>query len=238
MNGIIGTTILYANPRDVSPSGGMTNIWLGDADMPIVTEKKCSRCGWVKPISEFQKRRTINSKPSKLCESCREITRRWASNNKASNHKWQDENREKANASKKKWRLENPDIQKNAKIAWYALNKERTATVTKIWKLLNPEKLKEYEINYVTNNREKVYQKARNRRARKKLAIGKITAKEWQELCNKYGNKCLCCGRSDVRLTQDHVVPLVLGGTNTIENAQPLCLSCNSKKGVKVVDYR
>jgi 5-methylcytosine-specific restriction endonuclease McrA len=39
-------------------------------------------------------------------------------------------------------------------------------------------------------------------------------------------------------LTRDHVVPLKHGGLNTIENIQPLCGSCNSRKHLKHIDYR
>jgi 5-methylcytosine-specific restriction endonuclease McrA len=48
----------------------------------------------------------------------------------------------------------------------------------------------------------------------------------------------LCCGRPDVKLTQDHVVPLARGGSNLIDNIQPLCASCNSSKGTQTIDYR
>lgn len=80
-------------------------------------------------------------------------------------------------------------------------------------------------------------QDKRNRRALEKNAEGKITVREWLALCEKYG-KCLCCGRSDVKLTLDHVKPLSIGGANLISNAQPLCVSCNSRKGTKYIDYR
>lgn len=53
----------------------------------------------------------------------------------------------------------------------------------------------------------------------------------------KYGNKCLACGSSK-NICIDHVVPVFKGGKNDISNYQPLCKSCNSKKGVKVIDYR
>ena len=36
----------------------------------------------------------------------------------------------------------------------------------------------------------------------------------------------------------DHVVPLKLGGANTVDNVQPLCGSCNCKKHLKIIDYR
>lgn len=82
--------------------------------------------------------------------------------------------------------------------------------------------------------------RARNQiqRTRKAGSTGKFTAQEWQALCEYYNFTCLCCGRNDVRLTIDHVVPLKLGGTNDISNVQCLCQSCNSRKRDKFIDYR
>ena len=76
------------------------------------------------------------------------------------------------------------------------------------------------------------------RRARKLNAEGDFTVEEFEALCERYENLCLRCGRRDVLLTPDHVVPLALEGSNLISNIQPLCGACNSWKNVKVVDYR
>jgi 5-methylcytosine-specific restriction endonuclease McrA len=76
------------------------------------------------------------------------------------------------------------------------------------------------------------------RRFSKASRSGTFTHQEWKEIKEKYGNKCLCCGRSDVKLTIDHVVPFSLGGTHTADNIQPLCQRCNSKKSTKNIDYR
>jgi len=33
-------------------------------------------------------------------------------------------------------------------------------------------------------------------------------------------------------------VPLIKGGSDSIDNLQPLCGYCNSSKGTRVIDYR
>lgn len=45
---------------------------------------------------------------------------------------------------------------------------------------------------------------------------------------------CNICGKADVALTIDHIIPLSKGGTHTVENVQPLCVNCNCKKGTNL----
>jgi hypothetical protein len=44
------------------------------------------------------------------------------------------------------------------------------------------------------------------------------------------GLRCVTCG-TDERLTIDHIVAVVNGGTNDPENLQTMCKPCNSRKG-------
>lgn len=77
------------------------------------------------------------------------------------------------------------------------------------------------------------------RRCRVAKAQGSFTVRQWNSLKSDCNNTCLCCGRQEpeIKLTADHIIPVSKGGKNTIDNIQPLCGSCNSKKGIKVIDF-
>lgn len=76
------------------------------------------------------------------------------------------------------------------------------------------------------------------RRTRELLAWGSHTEKEWQELLESTGRKCLRCERTDRKLTKDHIQPLSRNGTHHISNIQPLCGPCNSWKGTRTINFR
>lgn len=104
-------------------------------------------------------------------------------------------------------------------------------------------KTKEYKAlkqkEWVRNNRSRKNWLTSKRHAVNIGAIGTFTMQEWEALKTKYGNMCLCCKRvePEITVTIDHIVPLSKGGTNNIDNIQPLCRSCNSRKNDKYIDY-
>ncbi len=69
--------------------------------------------------------------------------------------------------------------------------------------------------------------------------IGEHTWGEWQTLKIQYNYTCPSCGKHEpeIRLTQDHIIPLSRGGSDNIENIQPLCQSCNFRKHTKIIKY-
>lgn len=77
------------------------------------------------------------------------------------------------------------------------------------------------------------------RRTRKSQNGGFHTSGEWETLKAQYNWTCPCCGRSEplVKLTKDHIVPISRGGSDNIENIQPLCHDCNMKKYTSVIKY-
>lgn len=97
-----------------------------------------------------------------------------------------------------------------------------------------------YQREYGKQNRDKLTLFTNQRRARKLAANGSHTNDEWLALKTFYNFMCLCCRKCEpeIRLTRDHVIPLELGGNDSIENIQPLCARCNSKKNKKHIDYR
>ncbi len=93
-----------------------------------------------------------------------------------------------------------------------------------------------YHRNYCKNHPDNISHLKSRRYAREKNAKGSHTLKEWDELKEKFNNKCACCGQQK-KLTKDHIKPLSKGGSDFIENIQPLCRSCNSKKHNKFNIY-
>jgi D-beta-D-heptose 7-phosphate kinase/D-beta-D-heptose 1-phosphate adenosyltransferase len=78
------------------------------------------------------------------------------------------------------------------------------------------------------------------------MAIGLHSQKDWGFLKKKHNYCCAECGDSEQSLhlkwggtwksslTKDHIIPLSRGGSDNIDNIQPLCVSCNSSKHSKV----
>ena len=79
----------------------------------------------------------------------------------------------------------------------------------------------------------------RIRKSRKRGASGSFTLGEWETLKAQYNWTCPSCKRSEpkIKLTQDHIIPISRGGSNNVENIQPLCGSCNSRKFTEVIKY-
>lgn len=52
-----------------------------------------------------------------------------------------------------------------------------------------------------------------------------------RNLLRRDGMKCQYCGKSNVQLTIDHILPRSRGGREEWENLVIACVSCNNKKG-------
>lgn len=82
---------------------------------------------------------------------------------------------------------------------------------------------------------------------KKRKAGGNHTLLQWKQMKEKYNNSCLGCWKKEpeIKLCRDHIIPIAKWDEwylknkpkylcNDIENIQPLCVSCNSKKHAKL----
>ncbi len=191
--------------------------------------KWCWNCKTEKPQSEFDKDRSRPDGISARCKECRRLSvrqhyRRHVDEYKQRATEWAKNNltkrREIVSRSDAKHKEERTEYRKQ----WYQDNKPKKRESLRAWRKENPERGMSYN---------------QMRHARHSDTPGSFTAEEWNALCEKYERRCLCCGRTGVKLTADHVIPIGMpGSTNFIDGIQPLCGSCNSKKRRRTTDYR
>jgi len=210
--------------------------------MDIVTEKKCCKCKDIKNVNEFGKNSSMRDGLQRQCKSCcKENGKKWYEKNKKlgcanardwylknkeiaiqNNKSWRERNKQKSAEYSHKWRENNPQKMGESRRSWQKNNPEKSAVIGMIWRRKNPGKCIEYN---------------HKRRARVFAGGGSFTSQEWEDLKTKFNNTCLCCGIME-KLTADHVIPVSKGGSSNIDNIQPLCKTCNSSKGVRIIDYR
>jgi 5-methylcytosine-specific restriction endonuclease McrA len=141
--------------------------------------------------------------------------------------RWWDNNPNKAAEYCKVWRQNHPDRS--------LLDTEKSVERMRKRREDDPEGTRKYQNDWAHENSDKIVKYAFERRS--KIAnAGSFTAEEWENLLEQCGNKCVCCGKKK-KLTVDHIVPVIKGGTNLISNIQPLCKSCNSSKHTKTIRY-
>jgi len=131
--------------------------------------KRCSRCGKVKPISEFGEEKRVKNKLQSQCRKCRnKSNEKWRKNNpkkdKESKRKWAKKNSKKERERKRKWKEDNPEKVKESCRKY----RENNPEYMKEWREKNPEKARKWE----KDNPEKV-KKIRRKAHKKFLSIPK-----------------------------------------------------------------
>jgi len=148
-----------------------------------------------------------------------------------------DEIRRKKNEYLRKWRK--TEKQKAHRKEYRQKNRIRITEYNRQWSETRGGYFRQYSKKYLKEHPESFAQRFARRRARLHEAEGVFTTKEWLEVKKQYNYKCPACGRSEpeIKLTVDHIQPISKGGSNSIENIQPLCWSCNSRKGAKTICF-
>lgn len=121
-------------------------------------------------------------------------------------------------------------IRANRYLANHSHIRERRRELNRIWgktehgrTVKNAAQKRYRETDYGKLMRKKIKMQRRG-------ATGSFTPEEWNMKLKTCGSRCVFCGSLE-RIEIDHIVPISKGGTNDIENLQPLCRRCNSSKG-------
>ena len=104
----------------------------------------------------------------------------------------------------------------------------------------NKEYRAERRREYNKKNIEKVKMWDKYKRTKRLGSVGSHTLKQWQDLKELYNYTCPWCGKSEpeIKLTEDHIQPIIKNGMSYIDNIQPLCRSCNSIKHDKIIFFK
>jgi len=150
------------------------------------------------------------------------------------------QNKEKVDSTARKWREARAEHIREQRRVRYESRAEEFRQWRRDSYKANPEYYRAISRKWAKNHPESRRRLMHTRRARIANAEGSYTLEEWQELKRFYDYRCLCCGQQepDISLTVDHVQPITRGGSNFIDNIQPLCHSCNASKGTRHIDYR
>lgn len=129
---------------------------------------------------------------------------------------------------------------------YYEANREKLRSRSAVYYADNQDKIREYRaVNadkrrgqkaaWRLENREKERIHEHNRRTRKLNGGGKLSPDIAEKLYKLQRGKCACGCKQPLGkdFHRDHIMPLALGGSNTDDNIQLLCASCNLQKNKK-----
>jgi 5-methylcytosine-specific restriction endonuclease McrA len=225
--------------------------------------RRCYKCGEDKKLGECVRDKRKPSGYGYQCKRCmREHSRRWYASNttrvnsgqaeyyaanrsgilerrKHHHRRETEEERSKrraANGDYKRYRRENQEKHNAAMRRWNERHPDYYADYRRSHRLETAQKGR----RWIARNRERYLANSRRSRARRRGAGGDFTAEQWVKMKERYQYTCLCCGKvePEIRLTVDHVIPIVKDGRHAEENIRPLCGSCNNSKGIRTTDYR
>lgn len=199
--------------RGCTGSGGVQDSWYRDR---AATGKRCRDCKQVLPINAFYLINVVTGQRRPCCGPCHGVASR----------EFKQANREHVRAQSR---------------SYYAANPEAVKERIRVFRMAHPERYHAIHSGWKKRNPEAVRAMGNKRRMLETAAPGEhYSAAEWKAMKARYDHRCLMCCRQEptIRLTVDHIVPVSRGGSNSIDNLQPLCKSCNSKKYRTTVDLR
>jgi 5-methylcytosine-specific restriction endonuclease McrA len=146
------------------------------------------------------------------------------------------ENRDQRIATSRTWKEDHPEQNAAITQAWRASHTAHVAEHNAWYKAKHALTISEWKKRYRAENMERHALYERTRRARKAGADGFHTIEDVWRILTSQNHQCAYCPFVLFRFHIDHIMPLVLGGSDGPENIQALCPRCNMRKGPKHPD--
>lgn len=173
--------------------------------------KKCTKCGEIKHVSKFCKKKIGKYGVRPECKKCQYEY----------NKKYREEHKEEKREYDKKWFENNPKKTKEYHKKYYENHKEER---------------RESIRRHRKNNPHIVFNQQNKRRSKEENQGRGITKEQWYEMMNFFDWKCAYSGEKmeDNKTTNgrtiDHIVPLDNNGENEIWNIVPMKKGYNTSK--------
>ena len=206
---------------------------------PIIPQPKslfdgkcCACCKMWRLLTDYSPREGGRLKSD--CKPCRQIK----------GQEYKKRNADKVNVTNAAYREANKDNLRLRSKEWREAHPEQDYRIHRKWKQANPAacRASDHRRYYANLDYYRVLNNIRThaRRVIIRTERGNYTPAEWQAIKERQGFRCLMCGKQEpeIKLTVDHVIPIIKGGLNTADNLAGLCKPCNSKKGTKTLDLR
>lgn len=204
--------------------------------------KNCSKCGLLKPLTDFHKKKKQKSGLNPSCKACVKIeTERYYAENsdavKTRVREWRDRiPPDEMRARRRESYQRNKEAAKARARLWAEANKEKRLAIAAKSAAKCRSKRTEYAKEFYWRDVERSRQKVRYQQAVRRAA-GAISIEWWQALFDFIETGvCLYCGNHGRKMTMDHWMPVSLGGKTEVGNLIPCCQPCNSRKGGKHPD--
>lgn len=130
---------------------------------------------------------------------------------------------------------------------YWKANKQSILETQKAWRKSRGELQREYQREYYHKNKERIRNSLKRRRHTRYGVISIPYSVE--QILSLYGTDCHICGTAiDLKMSRkpgivgwekalhiDHVIPMVKGGNDTIDNVRPAHAVCNLSKSTKIL---
>lgn len=183
----------------------------------------CATCRASKPADGFH---ADKKRPSGLCAACKECAI-------AKSRAWYLANKDRASIRNKTTYAANREKYKAKQAAYYKANHAKALAYMAKRRRNNAETVNAHINRWRENNWARVLANVRNYKARKRRADGRHSGDDIKRMFIEQSGLCAACRLVLTKFHVDHVMPLILGGSNDRSNLQLLCPTCNASKGGK-----